>query len=223
MLRLLTLAAAALLPVSVHAADMPKEGTDSFTNTWMATSPDPIKVGDRTLGTYELSGIHRNDNGQATIANMVMRCLGIYEMAGTAPQQDHGACTFTDKDGDQIMLTYDRKTETLALVRRYREAEAAQVPIEQRATALRARWLARPGGEPIPRELNRPIAESDRLTETMADLILEMMETPATTLVGVIAKLRVGLELYPAELDHPDEATFAFAEDAVKLLEGLVA
>jgi hypothetical protein len=112
-LRLLTVATVALLPLSVHGADMPKEGTDSFTNIWMETSPtSPIKVGDRTLGTYEISGVHRSDNGDAMITNMGMRCLGIYEIAGTGPEREHGGCIYADKDGDQIMATFERKTAT---------------------------------------------------------------------------------------------------------------
>jgi len=41
---------------------------------------------------------------------MGMRCLGIYDVASKAPEQEHGACTFTDSDGDEIMATYERKT-----------------------------------------------------------------------------------------------------------------
>jgi hypothetical protein len=67
-----------------------------------------MKVGDRTAGTYELSGVSRNNNGEA-LTNMGMRCLGFYD-AGTAPEQEHGVCTYTDKDGDQIMTTFERNT-----------------------------------------------------------------------------------------------------------------
>ena len=42
---------------------------------------------------------------------LALRCLGIYDDAGKAPErQEHGACTFTDNDGDKIMATYERKT-----------------------------------------------------------------------------------------------------------------
>jgi hypothetical protein len=99
-----------LVPITVLAGEMPKEGTDSFTNTWLITNLNTMKVGDRTLGTYEFSGVHQNVQGDAT-TDMGMRCLGIYDdVAGKAPQQEHGACTFTDNDGDKIMATYERKT-----------------------------------------------------------------------------------------------------------------
>ena len=98
-----------LVPITVLAGEMPKEGTDSFTNTWLITTSDTMKVGDRTLGTYEVSGVHQNVQGEAT-TDMAMRCLGIYDDAGTARAREHGACTFTDNDGDKIMATYERKT-----------------------------------------------------------------------------------------------------------------
>jgi hypothetical protein len=99
-----------LAPITVLAGETPKEGTDSFTNTWLVTTLNTMKVGDRTLGTYEVSGVHQNVQGEAK-TDMGMRCLGIYDAAGKAPvRQEHGACTFTDNDGDEIMATYERKT-----------------------------------------------------------------------------------------------------------------
>jgi hypothetical protein len=99
-----------LVPITVLAGETPKEGTDSFTNTWLITTSNTMKVGDRALGTYEVSGIHQNVQGDAT-TDMGMRCLGIYDdVADKAPRQEHGACTFTDNDGDEIMATYERKT-----------------------------------------------------------------------------------------------------------------
>jgi hypothetical protein len=99
-----------LAPITVLAGETPKEGTDSFTNTWLLTTTNPMKVGDRTLGTYEINGVHQNVQGDAT-TDMGMRCLGIYDdLAGEALQREHGACTFTDNDGDKIMATYERKT-----------------------------------------------------------------------------------------------------------------
>src|ERR1700721_2575808 len=35
---------------------------------------------------------------------------GIYDDAGTARAQEHGACTSHDNDDDKIMATYERKT-----------------------------------------------------------------------------------------------------------------
>jgi hypothetical protein len=58
--------ATTVLPIAAYSADLAKEGTDSTTNIWMMTSPtNPIKLGDRTVGTYELSGIRHADNRDA--------------------------------------------------------------------------------------------------------------------------------------------------------------
>ena len=105
---LLPAAALPLVPITVLAGETPKERTDSFTNTWLVTTLNTMKVGDRTLGTYEVSGVHQNVQGDAT-TDMGMRCLGIYDVAGKA-RAEHGACTFTDNDGDEIMATYERTT-----------------------------------------------------------------------------------------------------------------
>jgi hypothetical protein len=59
----LTLALSALLPLSVYAAGLPREGNDSFTNVWVATSFNTIQQGNRTFATYEIDGVARNDNG----------------------------------------------------------------------------------------------------------------------------------------------------------------
>ena len=103
----------ALVPITVLAREMPKEGTDSFTNTWLVTTSKTMKVGDlKRSGNRELevSGVHQNVQGEAA-SDMAMRCLGIYDDAGKVPQrQEHGDCTFTDNDGDEIMATYERKT-----------------------------------------------------------------------------------------------------------------
>ena len=49
-----------LVPITVLAGEIPNEGTDSFTNTWSITTANTTKVGDRTLGTCEVSGVRQN-------------------------------------------------------------------------------------------------------------------------------------------------------------------
>ena len=98
-----------LAPITVLADEAANEGTDSFTNMWLITTSNTMKVGNRTLGTYEVSGVHQKVQGDAT-TDMGMRCLGIYDDADKARAQEHGACTFTDNEGDKIMATYERKT-----------------------------------------------------------------------------------------------------------------
>jgi len=104
----ISLALSALLPLSVHAADIPKEGNDSFTNFWVATSSDTIQQGDRTFATYEIDGVTRNDNGGPMFNSFGLRCLGLVEFAGN-DGRGQGTCTYTDKDGDHIFTPYSAK------------------------------------------------------------------------------------------------------------------
>jgi hypothetical protein len=106
--RLLTLTAALLLPLSVQAADMPKSGTDSYTVTWVTTSSNSVKMGDRSFDTYEDVGVLRNDTGGAMFNNFAIRIVGSGEIAGKE-RADRGAEAMTDKDGDQIFCTWEGK------------------------------------------------------------------------------------------------------------------
>ena len=58
-----TLSTAMALGTAAMAADLPKEGTDSYTNIWLATVTSSIKAGDRSFATVELTGTTRNDFG----------------------------------------------------------------------------------------------------------------------------------------------------------------
>jgi hypothetical protein len=88
--------------VAAMAADLPKEGTDTHTNTWVLPSSDTIKLGDRSYTTFELAGVSRNESGGTMFNNMVLRCLGAFELIGSEAQHSSADCTYTDKDGDQI-------------------------------------------------------------------------------------------------------------------------
>jgi hypothetical protein len=106
--KLLALAALALLPLSVQAADVPKEGTDSYSNVWVQVSSSDVKLGgDRSLGVYEIVG---SAIGGTLFNNMAMRCVGLYEEAGVP--DDTGACTYTDKDGDQIFQRHTQHSKS---------------------------------------------------------------------------------------------------------------
>ena len=99
-------AALPLFPMTVQAADMPKEGTDSVTNTWMITSVSTLKVGDHSFTIAEANGITRNDIGGSMFNNFGFHCVGTNEITGSAVH-GHGACTWTDKDNDQILTNYE--------------------------------------------------------------------------------------------------------------------
>ena len=63
--RLILMSVLLLAPLSAQAADMPKQGTDSYTTVYVTTSSNTIKIGDRTITNYDSSGVSRNDNGGA--------------------------------------------------------------------------------------------------------------------------------------------------------------
>ena len=99
-----------LVPITVLAGEMPKEGTDSFTNTWLITTSNTMKVGDRTLGTYEVSGVHQDVQGDAT-TDMGMRCLGIYDVAGKARAEHGESAGITEIRRQVPSLTYEQAVE----------------------------------------------------------------------------------------------------------------
>jgi len=107
-LRFLLFAMLPLLPMATSAGEMPKEGNDSYTHTLVVTYASPMKVGDHAFIVSEQNGISLNDTGAAIFNNMGTRCISLEEIIGSE-RHARGGCTFTDKDGDQIMLSLDRK------------------------------------------------------------------------------------------------------------------
>jgi hypothetical protein len=107
-IRCLLIAMLPLLPIVASAGEMPKEGNDSYTHTLVVTYASPMKVGDRALIVSEQNGISLNDSGRSIFNNMGTRCISLEEIVGNV-RHARGGCTFTDNDGDQIMLTLDRK------------------------------------------------------------------------------------------------------------------
>jgi|SRR5215472_1082419 hypothetical protein len=104
--KLLALAAASLLPLSVQAADMPKGGSDNFTNVLVVTSSNTIEQGTQSLSSYEVDGVARNDAGGPMFNLFGVRCVGVEEGPGPGKFTGHGTCTYTDTDGDNIFTPY---------------------------------------------------------------------------------------------------------------------
>ena len=69
-----------LTPLPVRAADLPKQGTDSYTTTYVTVSRNQMKAGDRSIAASEFVGITRNDNGGPMFSDMGARCLGTFEI-----------------------------------------------------------------------------------------------------------------------------------------------
>jgi len=118
-----------------------------------------------------------------------------------------------------------------ALYHRYSILKNAVASDTERRMAIRTGLLTRWGEpssawarDPDAQELDRLNAGSDELVGAGLDLIDQMMETPATTLAGLAAKLRVSIELCgprdPDAVEYADIVSTAFMLDAVRLLEG---
>jgi len=106
----MVLCATVLFGSSAMASDLPKQGTDSFTNVWVATS-NTIQQGNRTFLSYEIDGVARNDAGGPMFDRFGQRCLGWVETLANEGGSDRGTCTFTDHDGDNIFTTYSGKSD----------------------------------------------------------------------------------------------------------------
>src|SRR5215472_6670633 len=104
--RLLTLAAASLLPLSVQAADLPKQGSDNLTNTSLVTSYKTMQQGTLTFETYEIDGVARNDSGGAMFNLFGVRCVGMEQGPDPSEFIGNGTCTYTDTDGDNIFTPF---------------------------------------------------------------------------------------------------------------------
>jgi len=82
--------------------------SDTYTTTYVTTSSNTIKFGDRTVVDYDSIGINRNDNGGVMFNNTSARCLGMLEVIGSEAT-NRGSCIDIDKDGDQIFTTYEAR------------------------------------------------------------------------------------------------------------------
>ena len=106
----LSMVAAALLPLSVQAAEMPREGTASFTNAFITTLSGTIQQGSHSFTVYEINGVARNDAGGPMFNMFGQRCVGMWDGVGSN-YSDRGTCTYTDKDGDHIFMPYRAQAE----------------------------------------------------------------------------------------------------------------
>jgi hypothetical protein len=93
-----------LSPVVSHGADLPKEGTDSWTQSWvrMYVSSE-MKVADHSVSEFELAGSTRNDKGGPMWNNFSFRGMGLFVKVGGKAHEPAANCVWADKDGDQIM------------------------------------------------------------------------------------------------------------------------
>jgi hypothetical protein len=102
------LCAAVLAAPLSHAAELPRSGSDSYSTTYVTSAFVTMKLGERTVTTYDSSGITRNESGGTVFNNMGTRCLGMREVVGS-DALNRGSCIDSDADGDQIFSTYEAK------------------------------------------------------------------------------------------------------------------
>ena len=95
--------------LAVAAAELPRDGTDEYTTTYITTTFNTMKLGDRSITNYDSSGVTRNDKGGPMFNNMGTRCLGQREATGTEPALNRGMCIDVDAEGDQVFSTYEAK------------------------------------------------------------------------------------------------------------------
>lgn len=91
-----------------NAAELPREGTDLYTTTYVTSSFTNMKVGERSITIYDSSGVTRNDAGGPMFNNMGTRCLGMRDAFDSEPL-NRGTCIDIDGDGDQVFSTYEAK------------------------------------------------------------------------------------------------------------------
>ncbi len=122
----------------------------------------------------------------------------------------------------------------LQLCRAYRVADAASVEADARHSAGRRRFVARHGetmddysrlaaweGDPEYPELKRLLSECNDLGDLAGDYLFQILETPATTIDGLVAKLWVAHHVQEPVSDRmsaAEELAATTIQDAVRLL-----
>jgi hypothetical protein len=97
-----------LVSSGAKAAEIPKQGTVSYTVTYVGAPLSTLTVGERSVTLIELNGVTRSDDGGSMFDAMGTRCLVMREAVGREVSS-HGTCVEIDKDGDQIFSTFDGK------------------------------------------------------------------------------------------------------------------
>lgn len=102
------LAALLTAPLGATAADLPRSGSDTYTTAFVSNVLSVLKGVDRSSALYESHGISRNESGGEFFANLSTVCHGVSETVGGITT-GRGTCIDADKDGDQVISTYEGK------------------------------------------------------------------------------------------------------------------
>ena len=87
-------------------AQVPREGTTSFTCYFSGTFKLLSNGGDRVQVNYEFMGVIIGDTPEDFFHNSSNHCLGAEYTAKNQIIDDSGFCVMTRPDGDQIFWTY---------------------------------------------------------------------------------------------------------------------
>ena len=87
-------------------AQIPKEGTTSFTSSFSCTVK-VLRMGQESAqGTYECMGVQIGDTPEDLFHNASVRCLGALHAVKGEYDDDRCFCVSTRLDGDQIFSSY---------------------------------------------------------------------------------------------------------------------
>jgi len=87
-------------------AQIPKEGTISYTAIYSGT-PKVLALGEERLQvTYEHMGVTLGDTGEDIFHNATLHCIGSLHRVKGSYDDDGGSCVITRPDGDKAFLTY---------------------------------------------------------------------------------------------------------------------
>ena len=103
----LVLSLVVLIAFGIEAkAQIPKEGTISFTSGYSGTYKVLTMDRERMQITYEPMGVNIGDTPEDLFHNSSFRCLGSLHAVKGEYTDDSGFCVATRPDGDQIFSTY---------------------------------------------------------------------------------------------------------------------
>ncbi|MGA2468927.1 MAG: hypothetical protein ABSH06_31895 [Thermodesulfobacteriota bacterium] len=87
-------------------AQIPKEGTTSFTSAYSGTLKTLPMGQEHVQVTYEIMGVLIGDTPEDLRHNTSFRCLGALHIVKGEYNDDSGFCVETRPDGDQIFSAY---------------------------------------------------------------------------------------------------------------------
>src|SRR4029453_17491344 len=105
-LKLFLYSAMSLSSVPALAADFPKTGNAEYDTYYVFEDVAKMDSGAGNSAITHITGITRNVKGEEPFNNMSVHCLMHWTMIKDK-HSNAGSCVETDKDGDNILTTFD--------------------------------------------------------------------------------------------------------------------